>query len=1673
MSRTFTIFLFTLACPLAIVAQMATESGVRYGNEWYGAGSSHLRLDVAQDGFYRVTAELIAGSGLIESTADLERLQLYHRGEPVPIDVIDGEVLFYGERARSEMDKYLFEFGEDMLLNTEYGMYTDTSAYYLGLAASPDEVLRYRPATDPTGGPTNSTIYRTTEKVYGKSQSKFFRRTAGLSVYFSHYEWNEGYGSLRSNDLLSSNGSTVTGEKLALPEAVSGQAALSLRFGLAFGDAHSQLITVNNQALATINAGDEWSLHDTTLSFALTTNQASFSIAGQAGPQDKANLAFVSVTYPARAVGTANFLSFTLPAGPSQTLEFTSGVNAGSRLYDPASATVYPILGGQFQLSAAVAERRFVLLNEAWSPAASQLVTLTDLLPPPQTDYLIITSRRLAGPELDAMADYRESSVGGNYTVHTVYVEDLYDAFGYGLRRHPQAIRNYLYAAQQVAPQLNYLFLVGKGREYTALRDRADLEAAWSTFFVPGFGFPASDNLMSADLGNPLPKLATGRLAAINREEIGIYVRKLQEVERQIYEVDQTIDDAAWMKQALFLGGGTTAGEQSAIRYNLATMENIFENSFLGGSVTSVFKTNSEPIEEARQDIIFNRINQGVSLLTFYGHSSSQGFDFNIDNPENYNNQNKYPFMLSLGCYSGDAFTEARSISERFIFLPEGGAITYAASKGLGYISALGTYGRSIFTNLSGPYYGDGVGDVLRATIDEFAGTSNFTLGILMEQFTLSGDPAFRLHPRPGPDLVIDPATVKFVPEVIPAQDSTFTVNLKVINLGTHAEGLPDSVLINVRQELPTGEIRDLARLPVPVPFYEEFVALEVPNLGIEAVGNNRLLLTIDAAGAIAELPTGSAESNNDVVIGGRPGVPFTIIANTAKVAFPPPFAVVGPGVQLVAGTSDPLAPERKYAVQVSLEADFSIPLVNEEITAAGGIIRYAPSLSFQDSTTYYWRISPDSSLTVGQGYLWSESSFTYLAARVSDDIGYALQHPGQLSQGEAQNIQVFEKNPVWAFKQNVNYIEISNGIYKSGSMPEFRKNDNRFVSPFPWKIRAGIQIIVVDSTNNRKWFSSPGDGSYNSARGVADPWSFDTRTAAGRSGMMQFLEEYVQDGQYVFVYSAQRGEDIEYHTSDWLADSTAFGRTIYGVLEAEGAEQIRLLETLGSVPYTFMFQKGIGALGEAVGDSQDAETHVRVAIRENWDNGTYTTPEVGPALSWKEMRLQFRPDNIQQQDSCHLKLFGQLATGEWDLLQDQPLSIRDQLEFTLSLSDYDATTYQHLKAELSFFDEVLRTSATLDELYIDYQRPGDVAISPAVAYSVPDTLAQGEVAKMEIGYENLSPIPMDSLLIELSVLDETNRVTRIFRRRPPLAGNGRDTVQFSLPTTSINSGLRVQLLLNPSADQPEEILFNNFLTTDLGISTDLVDPDLKVYFDGRRINNGELVSSKPEILIQLRDENTFRRLDDSSAYEIELVYPGQGNSGERIRMSDERVEYVPAPGTGDNMAEIYFRPELPVDGTYRIKVQAKDRSNNKSGLFDYEQEFEVLNEQLITNVLTYPNPFTTQTRFVYTLTGSEAPEVFRIQIMTVSGRVVRDIDLLAHETIKIGTHQTAYSWDGTDEYGDQLANGVYLYRVITADETGSPLQSHQDSGNQEFRATHAVTDQYFKNGLGKVVILR
>jgi flagellar hook assembly protein FlgD len=58
-----------------------------------------------------------------------------------------------------------------------------------------------------------------------------------------------------------------------------------------------------------------------------------------------------------------------------------------------------------------------------------------------------------------------------------------------------------------------------------------------------------------------------------------------------------------------------------------------------------------------------------------------------------------------------------------------------------------------------------------------------------------------------------------------------------------------------------------------------------------------------------------------------------------------------------------------------------------------------------------------------------------------------------------------------------------------------------------------------------------------------------------------------------------------------------------------------------------------------------------------------------------------------------------------------------------------------------------------------------------------------------------------------------------------------------------------------------------------------------------------------------------------------------------------------------------------------------------------------------------------------------------QIQVYSVSGRLVRTIN---QEVPTAGFRIEGIDWDGKDDFGDQLAKGVYVYRVsVTLPEGG------------------------------------
>ncbi|HXB10487.1 MAG TPA: hypothetical protein VNZ45_00760, partial [Bacteroidia bacterium] len=293
---------------------------------------------------------------------------------------------------------------------------------------------------------------------------------------------------------------------------------------------------------------------------------------------------------------------------------------------------------------------------------------------------------------------------------------------------------------------------------------------------------------------------------------------------------------------------------------------------------------------------------------------------------------------------------------------------------------------------------------------------------------------------------------------------------------------------------------------------------------------------------------------------------------------------------------------------------------------------------------------------------------------------------------------------------------------------------------------------------------------------------------------------------------------------------------------------------------------------------------------------------------------------------------------------------------------------------------------------------------------------------------------------------------------------NPGDTTMLSVKWSSngYNGTNSIWMEANPpylSTTRSEEYYFNNYVKKTFVSEPNKNNPLLDVTFDGIHILNNDIVSPHPSILMEITSNNKFLALNKYDTANIAVYIRNINNPvAQRVYFGDQ-MKFTPAVLPNNRMI-ILYTPTF-ADGTYELSVQAADRSNNVSAVNPYKIDFEVVNEASITNVLNYPNPFSTATHFVFTLTGDQVPTSFKIQIITITGKVVREITESELGPLHIGRNITEYAWDGTDQFGSKLANGVYLYRVQTS------------INNQTIDHAATSADSFFTKGWGKMYLLR
>jgi hypothetical protein len=338
----------------------------------------------------------------------------------------------------------------------------------------------------------------------------------------------------------------------------------------------------------------------------------------------------------------------------------------------------------------------------------------------------------------------------------------------------------------------------------------------------------------------------------------------------------------------------------------------------------------------------------------------------------------------------------------------------------------------------------------------------------------------------------------------------------------------------------------------------------------------------------------------------------------------------------------------------------------------------------------------------------------------------------------------------------------------------------------------------------------------------------------------------------------------------------------------------------------------------------------------------------------------------------------------------------------------------------------------------------------------------EGELHTATFIFENVSTLAFsDSIAVEYGLFNLDSRKTFKDTLNIKALGAG-ESMEFVVPIETIGKvgDNDLNVFANPYL-LTEQDYNNNSLNFQkyIDVSRYNTNPILEVTVDGEFIMDGDIVAPSPLIVLRLKDENKILLKEDTLGVNLYLNQQCENCTSVRVNFSSPNVVWTPA--TDEEDFKVEYQPDNLEDGIYTLKAEASDASGNASGTEPYSVNFEIVNESQITNFFPYPNPFSTKTHFVFTLTGSEIPDDIIIQIMTVNGTVVREITMDEIGPIKIGHNKTEYAWDGRDEYGDQLANGVYLYQVKIY------------TNGQEMKHRQTAADRAFKNGFGKMYLLR
>ncbi|HOV98019.1 MAG TPA: C25 family cysteine peptidase [Bacteroidota bacterium] len=407
---------------------------------------------------------------------------------------------------------------------------------------------------------------------------------------------------------------------------------------------------------------------------------------------------------------------------------------------------------------------------------------------------------------------------------------------------------------------------------------------------------------------------------------------------------------------------------------------------------------------------------------------------------------------------------------------------------------------------------------------------------------------------------------------------------------------------------------------------------------------------------------------------------------------------------------------------------------------------------------------------------------------------------------------------------------------------------------------------------------------------------------------------------------------------------------------------------------------------------------------------GSIQTHIIGQASKWNEMAMR---KVMPQGTSIVTTILGIQKNGEVDTL------ISSSPDTIISLSKIPANIYPNIKLAIILNGDSIGASPVVKDLSVSLIPPAELAIGPRTVSVVGDSLLEGSTLTIQSDIYNVGYAPADSFYVTGKIISShgIRALDTVFVQS--LSNDSSINIHYSLSTQGLRGANSFIIEVDPNNNISELYRSNNTYAQTFYVGTDTIPPMFDITFNGRRILNGDYVLANPRIDISITDNSPMLITDPSN---VLLMLDNR-----RVQLAAATQDSLFTSQTISEPARITYRPSLP-KGEHALEIRVKDVTGNWSDSIATKIVFQVETESRLLQVYNYPNPFGRTTYFTFIITGRTMPEEVLIKIYTVAGRLIKTIRCNQSE-LQAGFNRVY--WDGRDAEGDEIANGIYLYKIL------------------------------------------